>query len=53
MAIAKPGSQRQELLDVIDHEVRRLDRFLSDISNASRLESDLVKEQERHLNWAP
>jgi two-component system sensor histidine kinase ChvG len=49
MAIAKPGSQRQELLDVIDHDVRRLDRLLSDISNASRLESDLVKEQEKSL----
>ena len=53
MAIAKPGSQRQELLDVIDHDVRRLDRLLSDISNASRPESDLVKEQEKAFELAP
>ena len=53
MAIAKPGSQRQELLDVIDHDVRRLDRLLSDISNASRLESDLVKEQEKAFELGP
>ena len=53
MAIAKPGSQRQELLDVIDHDVRRLDWLLSDISNASRLESDLVKEQEKAFELGP
>ena len=53
MAIAKLGSQRQELLDVIDHDVRRLDRLLSDISNASRLESYLVKEQEKAFELGP
>lgn len=38
--------QREKLLDVIEHDVRRLDRLVSDISSASRLDSDLVKEQE-------
>lgn len=38
--------QRQKLLDVIDHDVRRMDRLVSDISNASRLDSELVKEEE-------
>ena len=38
--------QRDKLLDVIDHDVRRLDRLVSDISNASRLDSELVKEEE-------
>ncbi|HCJ00129.1 MAG TPA: histidine kinase, partial [Sulfitobacter sp.] len=38
--------QREKLLDVIDHDVRRLDRLVSDISNASRLDSELVKEEE-------
>jgi two-component system sensor histidine kinase ChvG len=38
--------QRERLMDVIEHDVRRLDRLVSDISNASRLDSELVKEQE-------
>jgi two-component system sensor histidine kinase ChvG len=38
--------QRDRLLDVVDHDVRRLDRLVSDISNASRLDSELVKEEE-------
>jgi two-component system sensor histidine kinase ChvG len=35
---------------VIDHDVRRLDRLVSDISNASRLDSELVKEEEETFN---
>jgi len=42
--------QREKLLDVIEHDVRRLDRLVSDISSASRLESDLVKEEEETFN---
>ncbi len=37
---------RTKLLDVIEHDTRRLDRLVSDISNASRLDSELVKEDE-------
>lgn len=37
---------RDKLLEVIEHDVRRLDRLVSDISNASRLDSELVKEEE-------
>ncbi len=46
MRIAKREDQREKLLDVIEHDVRRLDRLVSDISNASRLDSELVKEEE-------
>ncbi|HEY9040191.1 MAG TPA: sensor histidine kinase [Roseovarius sp.] len=46
MRVAKREDQRQKLLDIIDHDVRRLDRLVSDISNASRLDSELVKEEE-------
>ena len=35
---------------MIDHDVRRLDRLVSDISNASRLDSELVKEEEEPFN---
>jgi two-component system, OmpR family, sensor histidine kinase ChvG len=48
--LAKRDDQRTRLLEVIDHDVRRLDRLVSDISNASRLDSELVKEQEEDFN---
>ena len=44
MRIAKREDQRERLLEVIEHDVRRLDRLVSDISNASRLDSELVRE---------
>jgi two-component system sensor histidine kinase ChvG len=46
LRMIKREDQREKLLDVIDHDVRRLDRLVSDISNASRLDSELVKEEE-------
>ena len=48
--LAKRDDQRSRLLEVIDHDVRRLDRLVSDISNASRLDSELVKEEEEEFN---
>ncbi len=50
MRVAKREDQREKLLDVIDHDVRRLDRLVSDISNASRLDSELVKEEEERFD---
>ncbi len=50
LRVAKRDDQREKLLDVIDHDVRRLDRLVSDISNASRLDSELVKEQQEQFN---
>ncbi|MFT4959059.1 MAG: two-component system sensor histidine kinase ChvG [Paracoccaceae bacterium] len=46
LRMIKREDQRTQLLDVIEHDVRRLDRLVSDISNASRLDSELVKEEE-------
>ncbi len=46
MHVAKRDDQRAKLLEVIEHDVRRLDRLVSDISNASRLDSELVKEEQ-------
>jgi two-component system sensor histidine kinase ChvG len=45
MRVARKEEQRDRLLDIIEHDVRRLDRLVSDISNASRLDSELVKEE--------
>jgi two-component system sensor histidine kinase ChvG len=50
LRFVKKDEQREKLLDVIDHDVRRLDRLVSDISNASRLDSELVKEEEEEFN---
>ena len=41
---------RAKLLDVIEHDTVRLDRLVSDISNASRLDSELVKEDEEQFD---
>lgn len=46
MRMVSRDDQRERLLDVIEHDVRRLDRLVSDISNASRLDAELVKEEE-------
>lgn len=43
---SKREDHRTKLLEVIDHDVRRLDRLVSDISNVSRLDSELVKEDQ-------
>jgi two-component system sensor histidine kinase ChvG len=50
LRMVKKEEHREKLLDVIDHDVRRLDRLVSDISNASRLDSELVKEEEESFN---
>ncbi len=34
---------RKRLLDIIQHDVKRLDRLISDISDASRLDAELAK----------
>jgi two-component system, OmpR family, sensor histidine kinase ChvG len=50
LRLVKKDEQRDKLLDVVEHDVRRLDRLVSDISNASRLDSELVKEDEEEFN---
>lgn len=50
LRVVKREDHREKLLDVIDHDVRRLDRLVSDISNASRLDSELVKEEQSQFD---
>ncbi|MDH3668035.1 MAG: sensor histidine kinase [Paracoccaceae bacterium] len=45
MVFAKTPEQKQQLLDVIEKDVQRLDRLVTDISNASRLDAELVRER--------
>lgn len=37
--------QKAMLMDIIEQDVRRLDRLLGEVSNASRLDAELVREQ--------
>ncbi|GAA6181594.1 sensor histidine kinase [Shimia sp. NS0008-38b] len=50
LRMVKKEEHREKLLNVIEHDVRRLDRLVSDISNASRLDSELVKEEEENFD---
>jgi two-component system sensor histidine kinase ChvG len=43
LPIAKKPESQQRLLAVIEHDVRRLDRLISDISDASRLDAELAR----------
>ena len=43
LPIAKTDDSRRRLLEVIEHDVRRLDRLISDISDASRLDAELAR----------
>jgi two-component system sensor histidine kinase ChvG len=45
MSFARTPEQKQQLLDVIQKDVQRLDRLVTDISNASRLDAELVRER--------
>ncbi len=38
-------TNRKKLMDIIQHDVTRLDRLISDISSASRLDAELSREQ--------
>jgi two-component system sensor histidine kinase ChvG len=43
LPLAKSPESRERLLEVIQHDVRRLDRLISDISDASRLDAELQR----------
>jgi two-component system, OmpR family, sensor histidine kinase ChvG len=44
LPLAKNDNSRSRLLAVIEHDVRRLDRLISDISDASRLDAELQRQ---------
>ena len=43
LPLVKKDEDRQRLVDIIQHDVRRLDRLISDISNASRIDAELAR----------
>lgn len=44
LPLAKRAEDRERLNAIIQHDVRRLDRLISDISNASRLDAELARQ---------
>ncbi|MEM8643920.1 MAG: sensor histidine kinase [Pseudomonadota bacterium] len=44
LPLVKDSESRMRLMDIIQHDVMRLDRLISDISDASRLDAELARE---------
>jgi two-component system sensor histidine kinase ChvG len=44
LPLAKTAEAKERLMEIIQHDVRRLDRLISDISDASRLDAELARE---------
>src|SRR6185312_5487548 len=42
LPLAKNDDSRERLMEIIKHDVKRLDRLISDISDASRLDAELA-----------
>jgi two-component system sensor histidine kinase ChvG len=49
----KDEDNRKKLMDIIQHDVQRLDRLISDISSASRLDAELSRDEMSKVELAP
>jgi two-component system, OmpR family, sensor histidine kinase ChvG len=52
LPLAKTEDSRNRLLSVIQHDVKRLDRLISDISDASRLDAEMQRHEAQPVNIA-
>ena len=43
LPLARTEESRKRLIDIVQHDVRRLDRLIGDISDASRLDAELAR----------
>jgi two-component system sensor histidine kinase ChvG len=50
LPLARNDNSRARLLAVIEHDVKRLDRLISDISDASRLDAELQRQDASPVN---
>ena len=50
LPLAKTDESRGRLLEVIQHDVKRLDRLISDIADASRLDAELARAEARRVD---
>jgi len=52
LPLARSDESRSRLLSVIQHDVKRLDRLISDISDASRLDAEMQRHEAQPVNLA-
>jgi two-component system sensor histidine kinase ChvG len=52
LPLAKTEESRGRLLEIIQHDVKRLDRLISDISDASRLDAELQRQEAAPVDFA-
>ncbi|WP_281431845.1 sensor histidine kinase [Rhizobium setariae] len=50
LPLARSEESKKKLLDIIQHDVRRLDRLISDISDASRLDAELARSDAKKVD---
>ena len=50
LALVKTDEQRGKLIDIVKHDVKRLDRLITDISDASRLDAELARGEQRPVD---
>jgi len=50
LPIAKTDASRARLMEIIQHDVKRLDRLITDISDASRLDAELAREDAKKVD---
>ena len=50
LPLAKTEESKARLTEIIQHDVRRLDRLISDISDASRLDAELAREDAKRFD---
>jgi two-component system sensor histidine kinase ChvG len=52
LPVARTDDSRARLLAIIQHDVKRLDRLISDISDASRLDAELQRQESAPVDFA-
>ncbi|HEV7873617.1 MAG TPA: sensor histidine kinase [Enterovirga sp.] len=52
MPVARTDNSKARLLSIIQHDVRRLDRLISDISDASRLDAELARSEAEPIDMS-
>jgi two-component system, OmpR family, sensor histidine kinase ChvG len=52
LAMVKTDEQRARLVEIVKHDVRRLDRLITDISDSSRLDAELARTEANPVDLA-
>ena len=53
LGMVKTDEQRARLVEIVKHDVRRLDRLITDISDASRLDAELARAEASPVDLSP